>query len=101
MPLSSTLLTDLIEQIKTDLIDEIKKAVRDEIASGITPGDNRQSNDKPITTKELCTYLGISEPTIIRWRKNKKIPFMQMGSNIRYKLNDVIKALEKNGTKKI
>lgn len=42
----------------------------------------------------LCEKLGISLPTLIRWRHKGKIPFLQIGSAIRYDLNAVLKALE-------
>lgn len=48
---------------------------------------------------EMCLFLDITEPTIIRWRKKGVIPFMQIGSAIRYDVNAVLKALEKNGRK--
>ena len=58
-----------------------------------------QPIEKPITTKELCDFLNISEPTIIRWRKKGKIPFLQVGSSVRFSKASVIKALEKNVAK--
>ncbi len=42
----------------------------------------------------LCARLDISEPTIIRMRKRKAIPFLQIGSAIRYDWRAVIEALE-------
>jgi excisionase family DNA binding protein len=56
--------------------------------------------DKPITTRELCEYLGITEPTVIRWRKKGKIPFLQIGSAIRFDKQAVVKALEKKNEKR-
>ena len=50
---------------------------------------------KPINTKELCAFLGITVPTVIRWRKKKKIPFFQIGSAVRFNLKDVLKSLGK------
>jgi excisionase family DNA binding protein len=51
--------------------------------------------EKPITTKELCAFLAITEPTVIRWKKKGKIPYFRIGSAIRFNLKDVLKALEK------
>ena len=50
--------------------------------------------DKPVTTKELCQFLSISEPTCIRWRQKGKIPFMQFGGSIRYDKAAVLAAIE-------
>ncbi len=48
-----------------------------------------------INTETLCQRLNVSEPTIIRMRKKKKIPFMLIGSSVRYNYPDVVKALSK------
>ena len=55
---------------------------------------NQSKNEQPITTKQLCEFLGITEPTVIRWRKKGKIPFLQIGSSIRFNLTSVVAALE-------
>ncbi len=47
-----------------------------------------------IDTKELCKRLGITEPTVIRWRQKGKIPYLQIGSAVRFDFRAVIKALE-------
>lgn len=48
-----------------------------------------------LTTKELIARLQISEPSIIRYRKKGKIPFIRIGNSIRYDWEKVVKALEK------
>lgn len=53
------------------------------------------SNERPVTQKELCNYLNVSEQTLIRWKNKKKIPFIQVGNVPRYMLKDVLKALKK------
>ena len=50
--------------------------------------------EKPITVKELQEFLGVTEATIIRWRKKGKIPFMQLGSRILFNRSAVLTALE-------
>lgn len=49
-----------------------------------------------ITGEEICQKLGITIQTLIRWRQKGKIPFLQLGSSIRYDFNKVIEALEVN-----
>lgn len=44
---------------------------------------------------ELIEKLGITRQTLARWRKQKRIPFIQAGAVIRYDLNKVLEALEK------
>lgn len=50
--------------------------------------------EQPVNQQALCQFLGITEPTVIRWRKKGKIPFLQIGSRILYQRNKVIEALE-------
>lgn len=56
--------------------------------------DKKELNAPPLSVKELCTFLGVTEPTIIRWRKKGKIPFMQVGSRVLFDRVAVLKALE-------
>jgi excisionase family DNA binding protein len=51
--------------------------------------------DKLITEAELCKFLGVSAPTLIRWRKKRKIPFIRIGTCVRYNLVAVLKKLER------
>jgi len=81
-----------------DLMLLIKQAVREEIAAGQNEAPSLEA-EKPITTKELCEYLGITEPTVLRWRNKGKIPFFCIGSAVRFRKSEVIKALEKSGFK--
>ena len=48
-----------------------------------------------IDTTELCKRLALSEPTVIKWRRKKKIPSFKIGSCIRYNWPEVIQFLNK------
>lgn len=65
------------------------------IGSNDTSPTAPEVKSKPVTTKELCEFLAITEPTVIRWRRKGKIPFFTIGSAIRFDLDKVLKALEK------
>jgi excisionase family DNA binding protein len=52
------------------------------------------ASTRPVSTKELCAYLGVSVPTVIRWRKKEVIPFFTIGSAVRFDVTKVVKALE-------
>jgi hypothetical protein len=47
-----------------------------------------------INSATLMERLNISEPTLIRWRQKGKIPFMQIGTAIRYDWYKVLSAIE-------
>ena len=77
---------------------EVRQLFRQELETFFENKNQNNSesskNEQPITTKQLCEFLGITEPTVIRWRKKGKIPFLQIGSSIRFNLSSVIAALE-------
>jgi excisionase family DNA binding protein len=77
---------------------EVRQLFRQELETYFENKNQNNSesskNEQPITTKQLCEFLGITEPTVIRWRKKGKIPFLQIGSSIRFKLSSVIASLE-------
>ena len=49
-----------------------------------------------INSREIRTRLDISEPTLIRWRQKGKIPYLAIGSVIRYNWIEVVDALTVN-----
>lgn len=56
---------------------------------------NQESKPKIILdTDELMQKLGITRPTLSKWRKEGRIPFIQVGSVVRYDLDKVLEALE-------
>ena len=76
----------------SELIACVRLAVREELALSTTPNE-AVDTAPPITTKELCKYLNITEPTVIRYRQKGIIPFFQIGSAVRFNLKEVESAL--------
>lgn len=81
----------------SELITLVKIALREELQATNAKGTPKEATEgaPPITQRELCKYLGITEPTALRWRKKGKIPCMTIGSAVRFDLNDVLEALKK------
>jgi len=48
-----------------------------------------------LTPRELATRLKVSPVTVRRMLKAKKLPFIQVGSRVRFNLGEVIQALPK------
>lgn len=82
-----------LEQTLTTLQEQGNKnsALLSEIISRLNGGID--PDEPPINGKEVMKRLDISEPTLIRMRKQKKIPFMNVGGVIRYNWHEVKKAL--------
>ncbi len=74
---------------------EIKELLRNSPLNNSNTGQDHPGKEI-IDTTTLCARLGITEPTAIRHRKRGKIPFLQIGSSIRYDWAAVVKALEHN-----
>jgi hypothetical protein len=51
-------------------------------------------NEQPVTAKVLSQFLSISQPTLIRWRKKGKIPYLKIGGRVLYQKSAVIASLE-------
>jgi hypothetical protein len=49
-----------------------------------------------LTGDQIQEKLNITRQTLFRWRKQKRIPFIQVGSIIRYDFHKIVEALEKN-----
>lgn len=47
-----------------------------------------------LDTDQLMLKLGVTRPTLSKWRKENRIPFIQIGSVVRYDLDKVLEALE-------
>lgn len=85
-----------IIQLETgELQDIIKQAVKEALELSAPAKQTLEAPTPPITTKELCTFLNVTEPTIIRWKQKGKIPFYNIGSAVRFDLKKVLAALEK------
>lgn len=87
----------LLSSIPLDeLLQSVRLLIKEELGL-----KNNQSGTIPeyCTGEELCAYIGISKPTLIRYRKKGKIPFIEMGNCIRYDKEKVAKALD-SGNKK-
>ncbi len=64
------------------------------------PKPTKPEPEKLLTTAEACELLRCSRPTLHRWKRDGLIPFVRIGTNIRYKESDLKKLIEtKGGTK--
>ena len=75
---------------------EVRQMFRDELVKFFPEDQAISQLPKPdiITGEQLCKKLDVTIQTLIRWRHKGKIPYMQIGSAIRYDLNKVLEAIE-------
>ena len=71
-----------------------------EILREIGPKFRLDIRDRPgkswLTNKEAQDYLGLSKPTLARYRASGALPYSKVGSSVYYRLVDVEALLERN-----
>lgn len=73
--------------------DEIAKIIKNQLESGSL--ESTVSRTQTILdTEQLMEKLGVTRPTLSKWRKENRIPYIQIGSVVRYDLDKVLEALE-------
>jgi len=84
--LSQIPLSELKQQLR-DIIKEELKISNSNIAEPKEPGEL-------LTRKQVAKILKVSLVTLDKWRKEGKIKYIGIGSPVRFKYSDVMKALE-------
>lgn len=59
----------------------------------------KTNNGLILDTDQLMIKLGVTRPTLAKWRREGRIPFIQIGSVVRYDLDKVLEALESKNRK--
>ncbi len=75
--------------------DILKESISEMTLAKQSPKDNR-SEESFLTQRQAAKYLQITEPTIIKWKKENRIPYYQNGRRILYKKSELLQALRKN-----
>ena len=73
---------------------EIRQMFREELEKFSPQSPILQPKLEILTGEELCKKLGVTIQTLIRWRHKGKIPFLRIGSSIRYDFIKVLEAIE-------
>ena len=78
-----------LEKIFKDFLDEIRN-------SKVTPSENIE--DERMNQKEAAEYLGVSQATIIRWKKNGLVPCDQLpgSSKVTYYKSQLRAVVQRN-----
>lgn len=84
---------------------QAEKALRqaaEEILREIGPKFRLDERDRPgknwLTNAEAVEYLGLSRPTLARYRADGTLPYSKVGSSVFYRLSDVEGLLESRVT---
>lgn len=60
--------------------------------------DRETQNPRQLSLKEAAEMLGVSIPTMIKYKKDKIIPFKQLGRKIWFSFNDIKTFLKQNSS---
>ena len=88
--ITTTLNTD---ELKSLIIEAVK-----EVSLQVKGGQSLTEPEETIylDQREAAKFLRISLPTIIRWKKAKKIPYYQEGRKILFRKDELLKVMQKN-----
>jgi len=80
--------------------DELYNLIAAAVKKGNSKNDNPAINKAAVSGMmnqgEAAKFLGVSLPTIIRWKKQKKIPYYQQGRVVLFDKTELLTAMQKN-----
>jgi len=78
--------------------DELKEVIKQAISEMNEPTKEKATGyeDVYLSQKEAAKFLRVSPPTLIKWKKEGKIPYYQEGRTILFKQSELLEALRKN-----
>lgn len=79
------------DDIKSIVIEAIKEANEQTRLPNESPEDEVYFDQK-----QAANFLRISLPTIIKWKKQGKLPYYQEGRKVLFKKSELLKVLRKN-----
>jgi excisionase family DNA binding protein len=81
---------------KEDLLSAVRTVLSELKRSGINPDTSHPEISDRLSQKEAAELIGISQPTILAWKKKKLIPYYQIGHKVFYSRKELIEAAQKN-----
>ena len=76
--------------------NELETLIRTVVHSELT-----KKNEKELmSTKELCSFLGISLSTVNKWKAEGIIPFRRLGKRVYFDKEEIKKAMKDNNDKR-
>jgi excisionase family DNA binding protein len=82
-------LEDIFVSVLRQAFDQVIQEKRNELGS--IDMNLQPEKDEYLSQAEACSFLHIHPSTIIRWRKQKLIPFHRIGKSIMYSKNELIR----------
>jgi len=80
-----------------DLLNEWEESKTKQFNSTLEIKSDPVEDENFLTQKEVAKYLRISLPTLIRMKRDGRIPFYQSRKTILFKKSEILKSLRKDG----
>ena len=91
--MDSTIMTTLKgDELHNLIVDAVKKANSENSNTSI----NKNASNDMMNQGEAAKFLGVSLPTIIRWKKQKKIPYYQQGRIVLFDKAELLNVMQQN-----
>ena len=74
---------------------EFQKMLQDTVREEIDKVLEGKKYEKIIRTEEACKLLGVSEVTLLSWRKKGLIPFFSVGNRVLYDKDELMDSIRK------
>lgn len=81
---------------KEDLLSAVRTVLTELKKTGIEPAANNQDITDRLTQKEAAVLIGVTQPTLLAWKKKKLIPYYQIGHKVFYSRKELIESAQKN-----
>jgi len=81
---------------KEDLQRAVKMVIDEMIKTRTITNTPINPEEDRLTQKQTCQFLGISEPTIVSWKKKGIIPYYQIEDTIFYSKAELLELARKN-----
>lgn len=78
-----------VELIIESVIDKVRK-------TEMIGGSSKTPEEDRLTQQEACELLGISVQTLIKWKREKKIPYYQLGRTVFFSKMELLKIARSN-----
>lgn len=74
--------------------DQLNSIIDTAVNRAVAKERERNEESSLIDGDQICKRFGISKQTLQNWRDRKEIPFVQIGTVIRYDFNKILKHKE-------
>lgn len=82
-------------EVMASTIREIVASELHKVKEVIIPNTNEESINKPLTIKEVCEILSVSDGTLYNWHRDKILTKYKVGNRVYYNKSDIMAKFNK------